>query len=542
MKKCGFIVRVSTPGQARNPEGSLTNQLQRLRAHVDYKNNTCGEQWSEVDKYDFPGVSGKVSFRSKEFQRLLEDIRTGRINTVVCTALDRVCRSVKDFLSFLEILSQHGAEFVCLKQNFDTTTSHGKLFMTMMMALAEFERDQTSERNRDASLIRAERGLWNGGYLLGFDLDPDKKAYLLPNPAERVAVNFGFDKCLELGSAVGAMKALNSHGYRTKEYTSRRGKPHAAKRFSYSSTVQMLTNLAYIGKKEINKKNKGKDQEKLPESQRYRVVKARWEAIVDEEKFWKVQELLRTNYESKRNCGRPVQHNYIMNKGLMWCAKCGTQMEGTCGHGAGGAAYYYYLCKNKGCKFKVPAGEVEGVVLERIRQLSARRDVLEGIVSRTNERLKTELPALRERKDALQRELGNIKASAAGLIRDREEIAGEKGIGFVREQLDELGARRGGIETGIQETDRAIREIERESVSHREVTRALSRFSEVFGELPPYRQKELVRLVVHRVELAPDSLKMALYGRVGAMGPVSEGEGGSRSGISEWLRGSDSNH
>jgi len=69
----------------------------------------------------------------------------------------------------------------------------------------------------------------------------------------------------------------------------------------------------------------------------------------------------------------------------------------------------------------------------------------------------------------------------------------------------------------------------------REVTRALSRFSEVFAHIPPYRQKELVRLVVHRVELTQDSMKMALYGRVAAIGPVSEEEGASRSGISEWL-------
>jgi hypothetical protein len=80
--------------------------------------------------------------------------------------------------------------------------------------------------------------------------------------------------------------------------------------------------------------------------------------------------------------------------------------------------------------------------------------------------------------------------------------------------------------------EQAIREIERESVSHREVMRALSEFSEVFGQIPPYKQKELVKLVVHRVELASDSMKLALYGRVPAVGPVSEG---ARIGISEWL-------
>ena len=370
--------------------------------------------------------------------------------------------------------------------------------------------------------------------MLGYDLDTDKKVYLIPNADEKVEVNFAFDKFLELGSAARAMKALNNHGFRTKEYASRRGKRHPAKKFSYSSTVQLLTNLAYIGKKEINKKKKGLDQAKLPESQRYKIVQARWEPIVDEDKFWRVQELLQKNRESKHNCVKAIKHNYVLNRGLLWCAKCGSQMEGTCGTGRGGKKHYYYVCKNKECRFKVPAGEVERVVLERIKELSTRSDILEGIVKRTNERLKTELPQLRERKDAFERELGDIKAAATGIIRDRDKIGGEKGEVFIRETLEELGDRRKEVENGIQEVDQAIREIERESVSHRDVMRALSEFSEVFGQIPPYQQREAVKLVVNRVELASDSMKMALYGRVAAVGPVSEG---ARSGILEWLRG-----
>lgn len=370
--------------------------------------------------------------------------------------------------------------------------------------------------------------------MLGYDLDPDKKVYLVPNANERMAVNFGMDKCLELGSAVRAMKALNDRGFRTKEYTSRRGKHHLAKKFSYSSTIQMLTNLAYIGKKEINKKKKGLDQTKLPESQQYKIVPARWEAIVDEEKFWKVQELLKKNRESRHNSVKPIKHNYLLNGGLLWCGKCGAQMDGKPGTGARQVRYYYYVCKNKECRFKLPADEIEQIVLERIKELSGRSDILEGIVRRTNERLRTELPEFRERKSTLEKELGRINDTATGIMNDLEVIAGENGRIFVREKLEELGTRRKGIKTGIQEVEQAIREIERESVSHRDVMRALSEFSDVFGQIPPYKQKELVRLVVNRVELAPDCMKMALYGRVPAVGPVSEG---ARIGISEWLRG-----
>jgi len=533
MKKCGLVVRVSTEEQAMNKEGSLTNQPQMLRDHLQHMTRISGEPWVEVKLYTLRGISGKDSLKSKEFAEITEDIKTGTINTLCCTALDRVSRSVMDFLNFFEFLNKHNVEFVCLKQNYDTTSSQGRLLTNIAISLAQFEREQTSERNRDTSLARANRGLWNGGYLLGYDLDPDKKVYLLPNSDERVAVNFAFDKCLELGSAVRTMKALNDQGFRTKEYTSRRGKPHAAKKFSYMSTFQLLTNLAYIGKKEINKKKKGLDQTKLPEGQRYRTVPARWKPIVDEEKFWKVQELLRKNSKSRHNSAKAVKHNYIVN-GVLFCSKCGSEMQGRPGNGARGVRYYYYVCKNKECRFTMPAGEVEHVVLQRIKELSGRKDIVEGIVKRTNERLKTEVPQLRDRKNTFEKELDKIKASAIAIMNELEISVSEDSKVLLRERLDEQAKRRKGVQDGIQEVEQAIREIERESVSHNEVTKALSHFTEIFAQIPPYQQRDLVKLVVHRVELASDSIKMALYGRVAAVGPVSEG---ARIGISEWLPG-----
>ncbi|MEX2225959.1 MAG: recombinase family protein [Dehalococcoidia bacterium] len=97
-----------------------------------------------------------------------------------CTALDRISRSVADFLKFFEVLNQYDVEFVCLKQNYDTTSPQGKLFITIMMALAQFEREQAAERTRDATAARADRGLWNGGQLLGYDLDANARGTSYP--------------------------------------------------------------------------------------------------------------------------------------------------------------------------------------------------------------------------------------------------------------------------------------------------------------------------------------------------------------------------
>ena len=115
MKKCGLIIRVSTEEQAMNKEGSLTNQPQMLRHHLDHMTRISGEPWVEARVYELKGISGKDSLRSKEFAPVFEDIKTGRIDTICCVALDRVSRSVKDFLNFFEFLNKHNVEFVCLK-------------------------------------------------------------------------------------------------------------------------------------------------------------------------------------------------------------------------------------------------------------------------------------------------------------------------------------------------------------------------------------------------------------------------------------------
>lgn len=541
MKKCGFVIRVSTDRQAKNKEGSLKNQLQRLQAHLDYKNVACGEQWIEAQRYVLKAVSGKDSFRSKEFARLFEDIRAGRINVILCTALDRISRSVKDFLNFFEILNEHDVEFVCLKQNYDTTSPQGKLFITIMMALAEFEREQTSERNKEATLARAERGLWNGGQLLGYDLDPARKGNLIPNEKGEVLINFAFDTYLQCGSILETAKIMNQRGFRTREYTSRREKFHPPEEFSYSSIKCILTNYAYVGKKEINKKKRLLDQDTLPEGERYRIIDAVWEAIVDQEKFNRVQALLKKNCVAKHNGAKPVKHNYVLNSGLLWCGKCGTDMEGRSGTGAKGERYYYYICRNKDCKFKIPANEIESVVLDRIKELSRSKNIMADLVRFTNERLQKEVPQFLEQRTLLQKELAEIRDFAEGILSKWVSLASDESSLFLKEKLDQLGKRRKEIETGIQALDQMIDEIERESVNQELVMLALNQFTDAFDHIQPHEQRELLRLVMHRAVLSPDSIKIALYGRPPETGLLSICESEIRSQTAFWLPGTDSN-
>jgi site-specific DNA recombinase len=538
MKRVSLVVRVSTDRQAMNEEGSLKNQLQRLRAHIDYKRTACGEQWQEQAVYELRAISGKDSMRSQEFQQLFRDISTGRVNTVLCTALDRICRSVKDFLWFFEILNQHNVEFVCLKQNYDTTTSQGRLFVTIMMALAEFEREQTSERNQETSAARAERGLWNGGQLLSYDLDPEHRGHLIPNPQEVVLVNYAIDSYLELGSIKETAEALNRRGYRTKAFDSRRGKHHPGVEFGTSSVQYLLKNPAYVGKKQINKKGQnGKE---------YRLVPAVWPAIVEEEKFEKVQRLMAANGRANHNGSQPVRHTYCLT-GLLRCGRCRGPMKGRSGTGKLKVTYYYYACVDQGCGIRVAADEVEGAVLERLEILVREEQILDQLVARTNARLQRQTPGLLKQRQELQRRLDEVNRTADKLLTGWASLEDDPvSSSFISDKLYQLSRQRSDLESGIVEINGALDAAKQRAVDAADIRRAMASIFQVYNLLQPFEQKELMQLILQGAEI--NEREMVLEIRTGACVGASEAsrgkvhtKGNSRFEPPNWLPRQDSN-
>ena len=257
-------------------------------------------------------------------------------------------RNVREFLEFVEFLNAHNAGFICLKQQVNTTSAYGKLLLTILVALAEFEREQTSERTSDATAARAERGLWNGGQLFGYDLDPDHKGYLLVNEQEAEVVVFAFETFLACGSLAGTVTDVNARGYRTKAFTSRNQVAHPAAPFQISGIQHMLKNWAYAGAKEINKMRHRAAHD--VDAAGYRRVPAVWPAIVPQDLFDQVQVLMATHGQTRTNQAKEIRHAYLLNGGLRWCGSCGAAMEGRSGTGHLGKQYFYYACRNRACR------------------------------------------------------------------------------------------------------------------------------------------------------------------------------------------------
>jgi site-specific DNA recombinase len=496
-----LITRVSTLRQADNDEGSLVNQLQRLRGYLNYRRST-GQVWNEVDVIELKGISGKDSIRSPEFQPVFDAILNGRANAVLCPALDRVCRNVADFLYLFAFLNHHDVEFISLRENFDTTTPQGQAFATIIMTLAQMEREITSLRTASAMADRAQRGLWNGGQILGFDPDPERPGYLIPNSVEELLVNLGFDTYLELGSIKETAETLNRRGYRTKSYTSRRGKFHSGTEFTISSMQYLLKNPAYIGKKEIVRSSEAGEERYL--------VDAVWPAIVDEEKFHSVQQLMELNGQSKRNGASSVQHVYSLGS-LVLCGRCGSKMDGESATGRAGKKYHYYRCSNRECGMRVVARELEEAIVERLQFLSEDPELLEKLTAQTNRKLQQGKPRLERQRAKLEKDLNEVKSMGDKLVTELASLNQGTGRVLIRTKLNELGHRQLDLEHGLAEVQQELESLDHEAVDAEQVRMALGQVKELFGALKPYQQKELIQLVLKAAEVNEREIVLEVY-------------------------------
>lgn len=506
-KNCGLYIRVSSEKQASIEEGSLKNQEEQLRRYVQMK-NIDGERWTVVDTYIDGGKSAKDTNRP-EYQRLQRDTHDGKVDTVIVCALSRISRSVRDLLDMVDDFNKRGVDFICLKEKVDTTSAVGKLFLTMMGALNQFEREQTSERTIRNMRTRAERGLIHGGYLLGYDFDPNKKGNRIPNTREAELVRFAFKTYLECGSIEKTADILNEHGYTSKSYVSSRGKSHGGRRFGYSETLNVLTNKAYIGIREINKLNKSKKQSELPEDQRYCTCPATWKAIVDKETFDQVQVLIRENLKHKNNGAVSTKHHYLFNRGLLSCHKCGSRMEGRNGHGHTGKIYYYYYCTNEDCRFKVREDELIEAIQRIVKAIISRPETISRIAQEVNSKLFDHLPRLRACRESIRSEIADLKTEFSQLTDSFSDM--RNGKEFIEEKLSELDRRKASLNGRLELVDTDIACYETKAIGEDRVQNLLLSLDKIFQEdMKLYQKRILLSYVLTYLKLCDDKLEIGI--------------------------------
>ena len=243
-KRCAVYTRKSQEEGLDQAFNSLDAQRE---AGLDYIKSQKHEGWQAVTKqYDDGGFSGG-NIERPAMQKLMEDIKHHRIDIVIVYKVDRLSRSLADFAQLMKLFDEYKISFVSVTQQFNTTTSMGRLTLNMLLTFAQFEREVTSERIRDKITATKKKGYWvNGQPPLGYK-SVDMKLQVIPEQAK--LVKRIFNEYLNDQSLLNVAALLNHEGHTTKKWTSpSSGKTHGGKPFSSKPVHTILTNPIYIGK------------------------------------------------------------------------------------------------------------------------------------------------------------------------------------------------------------------------------------------------------------------------------------------------------
>ena len=240
--RCAIYTRVSTDQGLDQDFNSLDAQYDASQAYI---RSQAHAGWTLLRaKYDDGGFSGGHTDRPA-LQRLLGDVQAGKVDVIVVYKVDRLTRSLADFAKLVELFDQHNVSFVSVTQQFNTTTSMGRLTLNVLLSFAQFEREVTSERIRDKIAASKRKGLWVGGMApLGYDTK-DRK--ITVNEAEAERVRSIFRSYLRLGSLGLLMADLRKQGIVTNVRSLKSGATVGGIPFTRGPLAHLLRNRFYVG-------------------------------------------------------------------------------------------------------------------------------------------------------------------------------------------------------------------------------------------------------------------------------------------------------
>jgi DNA invertase Pin-like site-specific DNA recombinase len=349
--RCAIYTRKSSEEGLEQDFNSLHAQREACEAFIL---SQVGLGWKLIhDHYDDGGISGGTLARPA-LQRLLDDVKSGRIDVVVVYKIDRLTRSLADFAKIVEVFDERSVSFVSVTQSFNTTSSMGRLTLNVLLSFAQFEREVTGERIRDKIAASKKKGMWMGGLVpLGYDAQARK---LIINDAEASTVRQLFALYLELGSLRMLQLRAQQLGLRTKQHTSRSGSTRGGLGFSCGHLRTILTNPLYVGMIRHGKHS----------------YEGQHEAILDRQTFNQVQTLLASKANTSTSAaGKDKLH---VLTGLIF-DETGDRLSPT--HATkNGRRYRYYVSRRltKGAKadgpepWRLPAMEIEKLVENRLIQ------------------------------------------------------------------------------------------------------------------------------------------------------------------------------
>jgi site-specific DNA recombinase len=351
-QRCAIYTRKSTEEGLDQEFDSLAAQRDAAEAFILSQRR---EGWSALpDRYDDGGFTG-ANMDRPALQKLLQAVEAGKLDCVVVYKVDRLSRSLLDFTRMLSLFEKHQVSFVAVTQQFNTSTSLGRLTLNILLSFAQFERELIGERTRDKMSAARKKGKWVGGCpVLGYDVGSGGGA-LEVNEEEAETVRSIFTLFEQQRSAVGTLAEIERRGWRLKSWRRKTGEFRQGGPFDKNSLRRLLTNVLYIGSIHHNGK----------------IYSGEHAAIVERGVWERVQEMM-THRATFAQAKARNKHHALLS-GVLHCDSCGTRMIYSYAT-ARGRKYPYYLCLNaqrKGwavCPSKrLPAQRIEDSILGQLR-------------------------------------------------------------------------------------------------------------------------------------------------------------------------------
>lgn len=350
--RCAIYTRKSTEEGLDQDFNSLHAQREAAEAYIQSQKHLGFTLVS--NHYDDGGFTGGNLDRPA-LQRLLEDIEAHHIDCVVVYKVDRLSRSLLDFARLVDRFDQRSVSFVSVTQQFNTTTSLGRLTLNILLSFAQFERELIGERTRDKMSAARRKGKWVGGTpVLGYDVDPAGGRLIVnEKEAKRVCEIFGlFVQHHSLAALVAELARRRS---KTKSRKSKRGTAHVGRAFTKASLHRLLTNAVYAGMVE----------------HRGAMYPGEHASIIEPSVWREVNAELRAGRRTKTGATRVPQNTLLA--GLLLCQSCQRPMVPTY-TAKPGRRYRYYVCQAarqngwSSCPTKsVAARMIEDAVVDQLR-------------------------------------------------------------------------------------------------------------------------------------------------------------------------------
>ncbi len=361
--RCAVYTRKSSEEGLDQEYNSIDAQRDAGHAYIASQR---AEGWIAVaDDYDDPAFSGG-NMERPALKRLMTDIEAGKIDVIVIYKIDRLTRSLADFSKMVEVFERQGVSFVSVTQQFNTTTSMGRLMLNVLLSFAQFEREVTGERIRDKIAASKRKGMWMGGIPpIGYDVANRR---LIPNEAEAKTIAHIFQRFVELGSTTKLVKELRLDGVTSKAWTTQDGKVREGKPIDKGLIYKVLNNRTYLG--ELRHKELWYQAEHPPI-----ITKSIWDDA---------HAILSTNGRVRATTTR-AKTQYLL-KGIVFGSD-GRAMSPFQTAKQNGRRYRYYvpqrdIKEHAGASGlpRMPAAELESAVLEQLRGHLRSPDVVRDVL------------------------------------------------------------------------------------------------------------------------------------------------------------------